>query len=126
LADLLLDLVNWARTYPEILNIGGNTGTVNSFTGLDLSNVTSGVYNIDTLLEGNNLLCFAFEVVKFVAPGSLSSIFETIDVPLQLLTDALAQPILDLDCPALDDLEVGGENFFTGVQDLYPGAGAGL
>lgn len=122
LVELNLDLISWLTQYPELANIGGNTGTVNSFTGLDLANITGGIFNIATLLEGNNLLCFAFEVLKFVAPNSLSTIFETIAAPLKLITDALAQPILDLECPALEDLEVGGQNWLTGIQALYPGA----
>lgn len=36
-------------------SIGGNTGTVNSFTGVDLGDTTGGVYNAQTLFEGNNL-----------------------------------------------------------------------
>lgn len=108
--------------YPELSNIGGNTGTVNSFTGLNLADVTGGVFNVETLLEGNNLLCFAFEVVKAVAPGALATIFEVVSTPLQLILDVLAQPILDLACPALSDLEAGGQDWLTGIQTLYPGA----
>lgn len=110
--------------YPELANVGGNTGTVNSFTGLDLSNITGGVFNIETLLEGNNLLCFAFQVLRFVAPNSLSGLFTTITAPLELITNALAQPILDLECPALESLKAGGTNWLAGIEKLYPGAAA--
>lgn len=104
------------------MSIGGNTGTVNSFTGVDVGNLTGKVFNLETLLEGNNLLCFVFEIVKFAAPNALSSIFSVIDVPLQLITDALAQPLLNLACPAFEDLQTGGKNWFEYIADLYPGA----
>ncbi|RDW64410.1 uncharacterized protein DSM5745_09821 [Aspergillus mulundensis] len=40
LLDLNVDLLGWAMKYPELASIGGNTGTINSFTGVDLSNLT--------------------------------------------------------------------------------------
>ncbi|KAJ3847013.1 hypothetical protein EV368DRAFT_69444 [Lentinula lateritia] len=40
------------------LSIGGNTGQVNTFTGVDVADLTGGVYNAATLLEGNNFQCF--------------------------------------------------------------------
>lgn len=124
LVEFNLELVSMISQYPDLANIGGNTGTVNSFTGLDLSDITGGVFNIETLLEGNNLLCFALQVVRFVAPNSLSSLFETIDGPLEMVTSALAQPVLDLGCPALKDLEVGGQSWLTGIEKLFPGVAA--
>jgi hypothetical protein len=102
---------------------------VNSFTGLDVENITGGVFNIETLLEGNNLICFIFEVVKSIAPESLSGIFETVTIPLQIVLDILATPLLDLECPALEDLKVGGSSYEEGIQMLFPGAklsGGGL
>src|SRR5205823_9256196 len=71
-------------------SIGGNTGTVNSFTGLDLSNITGGVLNTATLLEKNNLLCFVFELLKTFLPNSLSPLLKTIEVPVNMVTDILS------------------------------------
>lgn len=103
-------------------SIGGNTGKVNSFTGVDLGNMTGGVYNAGTLLQGNNLLCFVFEAMKFMAPDSLSPLFSSLGLPMQLVNDALAAPLLSLACPALKDLTVGGKPLWDGLQELYPGA----
>lgn len=47
--------------YPGILRFGGNTGTVNSFTGVDTEDFTKGVYNAATLAEGNNGACFLLQ-----------------------------------------------------------------
>ncbi|KAL1649581.1 hypothetical protein SLS58_001638 [Diplodia intermedia] len=123
LVPLNLDIVGWVQKHPELGSIGGNTGTVNSFTGLDLSNVTGGVVNAGSLLEGNNLLCFVLEVVKTFAPNSLSPLLKTLEVPLQLISDAITGPITSLACPAWKDLTDGGEPLWDGLQERFPGAG---
>lgn len=99
-------------------------GSVNSFAGVDLGDVTGGVLNAEKLLEGNNLLCFVFEVIKTVAPNSLSTLFKIIEGPLKLLTDTLGAALLDLNCPAFADLTVGGKSLQDGLVDKFPGAKA--
>lgn len=89
---------------------------------MDISNITGGVLNAQTLLSGNNLLCLAFEVIKMGSPDGLSTIYKTLAVPLQMITDALAAPILDLACPAFADIQLGGSDIFKGLAQLYPGA----
>lgn len=100
-------------------------GRVNSYAGVDVVDVTGGVLNLTKLLEGNNLLCFVFQVVKTVAPNSLSTLFKIIEVPLKLVTDTLGAAILDLACPAFKDLTVGGKSLEEGIQDQFPGARIG-
>lgn len=121
LIGLNLDLVSWITKYPELASIGGNTGTVNSFTALDISDLSGGVLNVATLLEGNNLLCFALEVVKTVSPNSLSNLFETLAVPLGLLTDALGTALTDLTCPVFKDLSYGGQPIWDSLTLAFPG-----
>ncbi|KKK16525.1 hypothetical protein ARAM_003076 [Aspergillus rambellii] len=116
------DLIPWLVKYPELASIGGNTGTVNSFTGVDLSDITGGVFNATTLLAGNNLVCFVFEALKVLSPNALAGLYKTLAVPLKLLTDTLAAPLLDLACPAFDDMQLGGQPLWTALQDLFPGA----
>lgn len=50
-------LVNNAM-YPGIVGIGGNTGTTNSYVGVDTGNLTGGGFNAGSLAEGNNAVCF--------------------------------------------------------------------
>lgn len=100
-------------------------GEVNSYAGVDVSNITGGVLNLTKLLEGNNLLCFVFEIVKTVAPNSLSTLFSIIATPLELITDALGSAVLNLACPAFKDLTVGGQSFEDGIKDKFPGASLG-
>lgn len=106
-------------------SIGGNTGTVDSFTGVDLGDVTGGLLNAQTLLEDNNLLCFVFEVLKTLSPNSLSTVFDIIEVPLQMLFDTLGAALLDLTCPAFKDLTVGGQGLGDAIESMFPGAAKG-
>lgn len=121
LIQMNLDFVDWFLKYPQLASIGGNTGTVNSFTPLDISDLSGGVLNAKTLLEGNNLICFALQIVKTVSPNSLSNLFKTLAVPLGLLTDALGEAITDLTCPPFDDLSYGGEPLWDTLIKEFPG-----
>ncbi|OLN88356.1 Aromatic peroxygenase 1 [Colletotrichum chlorophyti] len=122
LVQLNLDIVALVAKYPELGSIGGNMGKVNNYAGVDLSDLTGGVLSTTSILEGNNLMCFVFEVVKTAAPNSLSTVFSIIAKPLNMLTDALGAAILNLACPAFKDLTVGGKNFEDGIKAEYPGA----
>jgi len=44
--------------HPELGSIGGNTNGVNTFTGIDMGNMTGGVINGQNLLQGDNFACF--------------------------------------------------------------------
>ncbi|KAJ5548959.1 hypothetical protein N7513_006193 [Penicillium frequentans] len=122
LIQLNLDTIDWILKYPQLGSIGGNTGTVNSFTGIDPADLTGGVLNLTTLLEGNNLLCFVFEVLKFGSPNALDGLYKTIAEPLEWVTNLLAVPLLNLTCPAFEDLQIGGKPFWEALQNDFPGA----
>jgi hypothetical protein len=121
IVELNLDLVDWITKYPELGNIGGNTGKVNSFTGVDLTDPTTGLLNGVNLLESNNLLCFSLEVVKLASPTYLSNLYTTLSNPLSLLEDAVG-PLLSLDCPVWDDLTYQGKPLWKTLQKTLSGA----
>lgn len=123
LVDLNFDILAFGLKYPELLSVGGNTGKVNTFSGLDVANVTGGVYKSLSLLEGNNLMCFALEIIKTLAPSMLSSTFRVVGDVLGMLTDAL--PFLSLDCPVYSDLAMGGSSLEDLILNTYPGATMG-
>jgi hypothetical protein len=106
----------------ESSSIGGNTGTVNSFTGVNLADVTGGVLNVTTLLEGNNLLCLVFEVLKFASPNALAGLYKTLAAPLDLINKIIAVPLLDMSCPAFKDMQMGGRPLWDAIKDDFPGA----
>jgi len=47
--------------FPGTLRFGGNTGTVNSFSSVDLGDLTGGVTNAQSLFQGNNFACFLYQ-----------------------------------------------------------------
>lgn len=98
-------------------------GAVNTFAGVDLSNLSGGVLNAASLLEGNNLLCLTLEIVKTVSPNALTNIFATVAGPLELIANAIATPLLDLTCPAFKDITYQGQPVWQALQGDFPGAG---
>ena len=75
-----------------------------------------------SLLENNNLLCLVFEVMKTFLPNSLSRLLATLEVPMRLVTDTLAAPLLGLACPAWTDSTLGDEPLWDALQETFPGA----
>ncbi|KAM0714459.1 hypothetical protein Q7P37_010246 [Cladosporium fusiforme] len=126
LVQLNLDTVAMIAQYPELGSIGGNVGKVNSFTGVNLDNILGGVLNATQLLESNNLLCFVLEIIKMASPSYLSNIYATLDKPLELITKLVSAPLLSLDCPAWDDLTMGGQPLWEALAERYPGANKSL
>lgn len=61
--------------YPEICEVGGNTGKPNSYVGLEFEDLTGGVFNAKNLFKGNNLACLGIEGLTFATPG-LASLLE--------------------------------------------------
>ena len=108
--------------HPELGSIGGNVGTVNSFTGVDLNNITGGMLNAGKLLESNNLIGFALQVVRMASPSYRSNLYATLDKPLKLITNIVSAPLLSLDCPVWDDLTREGNPLWTVLEEKFPGA----
>jgi len=61
---LSVDDLEMVLQHPDLDSVGGNTGTVDTFTGVDIANLTGGVLNTATLLEDNNLFCFAMVMIE--------------------------------------------------------------
>ena len=110
-----LDLNAAALQYPQFLSIGGNTGKVDTFTGIDVTNLTGGVYNLQTLAEGDNAACLAFQFAQQAAPDLLKGLFSSITAPLTQLNKALSSVFSELSCPELESIDAGQ---FTN----YPGS----
>ncbi|KAF1940554.1 hypothetical protein EJ02DRAFT_455963 [Clathrospora elynae] len=92
------DLLNAASLHPEFLEIGGNTGTAGSFTSVDIGNLTGGVFNVGTLLQGNNLACFVFQLAAQAKPDIALG-------ALGALTGAINNVIGGLSCPQLKAID---------------------
>jgi len=120
IADIAVDLTAWATKYPRLISVGGNMGTVNSFAGIDFSNVTGGLLNAGNLLQGNNLVCFAFQVLQTGVPSQLATVYSTLTSLLG--TDPIGAPIANLSCPIFTQMQLGGTSLLTGLMNTYPGA----
>lgn len=94
----LADLTAAAALHPKFLNIGGNTGTTNSFTGVDVTDLTGGVYNAQTLAEGNNFACFVYQFAAQVKPDVALAV-------LNRLTSLVGDLVGDLACPQLEGFD---------------------
>ncbi|ESZ98825.1 hypothetical protein SBOR_0794 [Sclerotinia borealis F-4128] len=118
--DLTQDILFFTSEYPNTITVGGNTGTVNSFTPLDFSDLTNGVYSIQTLLEGNNLACFLVQNAQLAAPDILKGLFGDITAPLGILTTETNGLLSALgSCPELADVD-------QSKMMAFPGSGATL
>ncbi|KAL8751460.1 MAG: hypothetical protein Q9184_006063 [Pyrenodesmia sp. 2 TL-2023] len=114
IADFNLDVLQFALQDPRLLSVGGNTGTTNSFTGLDPTALTNGVFNGATLAEGNNLQCFIYQLIQAEAPGLLTGVYGDLTKALQPLMDNLEENMEGLGCPQLMEVD---ESFY----EKYPG-----
>jgi len=63
-----------------------------------------------------------FEVLKFAGPNALDGLYSTLAEPIEWVTKILAVPLLNVTCPAFQDLQMGGKPFWEAMKNEYPGA----
>lgn len=121
----LVDVVEHALYYPPLLSFGGNTGTPNSFFGVDISNLTGGIFSSATLLEGNNLECFVLQIIQATAPDVLGSMFTDVQEAMTPLADRIVQLLAGKTCPQLQSVNTELFEKYPGYTQAY-GSYAGL
>ncbi|KAH7381389.1 hypothetical protein DE146DRAFT_681894 [Phaeosphaeria sp. MPI-PUGE-AT-0046c] len=104
---------------PYIAVVGGNTGEPNTFAGVNFGNLTGGVFNTVTLLEGSNALCFALSAVSTASPNILRGLLGNVIQAVSNLTDALNPLLSTLGCPQLAQYD-------KSLFQQSPGVGDGL
>lgn len=119
--DFLLDVVEHAAYDPRLLSIGGNTGSPNSFTGVDVSDLTGGAFNFARLADPDNLFCFTTQIIQAAAPDQLGSMFSDVGRAMAPLTDKLQQLLSGKTCPQLQRVNWDLLHQFPGYTDSYPG-----
>ncbi|TVY51306.1 Aromatic peroxygenase-like protein [Lachnellula cervina] len=119
---LTLDTVSAALKYPKFLSVGGNTGTVNSFVGVEPEDITGGVFNAATLTQGNNLACFSMQFLAQAAPDLIkgSGVISDILGAVSRLTGAVSTAISGLSCPQLTKIDESQFAQFPGYSELKP------
>jgi hypothetical protein len=117
----ILTLPNLSLVNNTPSSAGGNTGKVSSFVGIDITNLTGGILNAGNLLQSNNAICFALELLIEFSPSLLHSLYSTITVPLQSITNTIGLTITSLNCPQLVTATNGGTDILAAWKTLYPG-----
>lgn len=96
-------------SHPKFLAIGGNTNGPNTFTGVNLENLSGGLVNLGNLAQGNNLGCFVFQLAAQAKPDILLGL-------LNPITDILGQIVSQLSCPQLREIDEAQLRQFPGYQ----------
>jgi hypothetical protein len=112
--EVLVDLFADNAAYPGIIRIGGNTGTVNSFAGVSLGNLTGGIFELETLAEGNNAACFLLQASLAGLPDAADPLLGAVG---SILNWALSKfkPLQDkFGCPQLLEFDNTLFNQFPG------------
>lgn len=119
--DYLADVLDYAEKDPRLLDVGGNTGQVNTFTPVDLSALTMGVYNAANLFQGNNFECYAHQITQLALPdvlyGSATNLFNV----LAPLTSAISEGVVALTCPQLAGVDESQLDAFPGYNNCPNG-----
>lgn len=115
---LTLDSTAMQLKHPEFLSIGGNTGKVDSFAGVDPADLTGGVYNLRSLGEGDNLVCFATQAALQMAPDLLKPLFANVGAAVSKLKGAVDDAFGGMGCPAIEKFDDSALGIFPGFTKL--------
>ncbi|KAJ3991347.1 hypothetical protein F5050DRAFT_1217263 [Lentinula boryana] len=101
LVSVLREATSIGIAHPEFLSVGGNTGEVNTFSGVDFADLTGGVFDATTLLKGNNLGCFVLQAAVMALPTGVAGLVKSVLDRLYKVVN----PLLDeWDCPQLQEI----------------------
>jgi hypothetical protein len=114
--EVLADVFVNNAMYPGIVRFGGNTGTVNSFAGVDLQNLTNGLFNLDTLSEGNNGACFLLQASMQGLPDATDSALGAVGSVLGFVLQQLGPLMQRFECPQLADFNQALFNNLPGAK----------
>lgn len=114
--DILTGVAQQCLAYPETCAVGGNTGTVNSFAGVQVGDISGGLFNSEALTDPAKLGCFLSQNIQAEAPSFLSNVLQgpALQSVLNLLTSQLV-PTLAKGFGACNGINVKGGNGAKGV-----------
>lgn len=121
LSDIVISTAQQCQAYPTNCQVGGNTGTVNSFTGFDLGNITGGFINtVADLGSPEKMGCFISQAIQADVPSFLDNLYTgPVAAAIKKLIPTQLLPALAYlgECPNLP----AGRSVFAYGQE-YPGA----
>jgi phage-related protein len=86
--------------------------------GVDLGNLTGGLFNLPTLLEGNNLLCFTFQALQVGLSDILVPLVSNVSGAVQKLTSVLGPILQNAGCQPLSTFESSTFEQFSGFTQV--------
>ena len=103
------DFLQIAAVVPEAASVGGNTGKVNSFAGVDLGNITGGAYQTTDLLDPTTFVCYFYQLTLAVVPDFLRSeaLGSLLGGALSLLKSEIS-PYVDPSCATIGENPLPG------------------
>ncbi|KAF1363279.1 hypothetical protein EJ07DRAFT_152776 [Lizonia empirigonia] len=119
--EVLADVQVNNAMYPGIVRIGGNTGTTNSFAGVDLTDLTGGVFNAADLADGNKAACFLLQGSLAGLPDISNPLLGLVGSVLGWATQQLGPLSSKFGCPQLATFDNQLFNQFPGAS--YKGSG---
>jgi len=132
LADIVVSTAQQCASYPSNCQVGGNTGTVNSFSGVDVGDVTGGLINSATdLSDPQRMGCFIRQAIQADVPSFLDHVFD--GALLKTVTDLIPIkliPVLETlgNCPNLPEGKSVSQYgaMYPGAQAQFSGPRSGL
>ncbi|KAH6721232.1 hypothetical protein BKA61DRAFT_699714 [Leptodontidium sp. MPI-SDFR-AT-0119] len=127
LTDILISTAQQCLSYPSNCQVGGNTGTVNSFAGVDIGDISGGLLNAATdLQDPEKMGCFISQVIQADVPSFLDNVFNDVALTrvLGMIPTVLLPALAPLgNCPNLPKgkpmLDYG--KTFPGAQMMMSG-----
>ncbi|PVH71859.1 Cloroperoxidase, partial [Cadophora sp. DSE1049] len=114
--DVFIDVGIGYAAYPKTLKFGGNTGKPNSFVGVNVANLTGGIFSAQDLFKGDNLACFSFSVLQQGIPNFLSTVLNDL-APVTKFVNKYVGPLVGgLNCPEIKGQSTGLFNDFPGYK----------
>jgi hypothetical protein len=105
LADIGVSTAQQCVSWPSSCIVGGNTGTANSFQGVNPGDISGGlINNFDDLQNPDRLICFINQAILADTPSSLSNVLEGTLLTTALgMIDTKLKPVLAMwgTCPNL-------------------------
>lgn len=115
LPNVVTDVLTNNAMYPGIVGIGGNTGKVNSYVGVDTGDLTGGVFNLGSLAEGNNAACFFLQASQQGLPDASDPLLGAVGSIAGWAAQQLGPLSQSLSCPQL-------AKFDNSLFKQFPGA----
>lgn len=103
--NLANDLVTIWKAAPKSLTVGGNTDMVNSFQGVNVSDLTGSAYRTQDLLDPAKASRFFCQLVLSAIPDFLGTqlLGTALETALNLLKTEVS-PLVDPQCPRIGEL----------------------